>query len=546
MGKLLELRITDAEYPNLSIAENGDEKICFKNGIIGQKVIVKRGKIKDGYSSGKLIDILEDSPLQTETGCPLVKDCGGCRYQELTYDEETNYKKHIIQKLYDGLNLGKTVKFYQAPSISSYRNKMEYSFGDEVKDGPLTLGLHKKNRFYEIVDNRDCNIVNPSFDKIRIFTQEFFREREIKAYHRKRNDGELKFLIVRYSFAHNEIMLNLVTKDFEKLNDQILEEYIQKITSQPIEAKIISIFHTISNSLADAVVPEKVNHLYGKTYLKESINGLEFKISPFSFFQPNPKSAEKLYERALELAGDISNKLVYDLYCGTGTISQIFAKKASKVIGVEIVEEAVVKAEENAKINNLSNVEFIANDVLSEIENLKQKPDILVLDPPREGIHPKAIDKIISMSADTVVYISCNPKTQVRDLQLFIEAGYEVQEIDAFDQFPRTVHVETVALLCRKDIDNHIEVKLELDEEDVTKAERKGTYENIKEYILGKYGVKVSTLYIAQIKRKCGLQLGENHNKSKKENSKVPECPKEKEEAIMDALRHFGMIVQEG
>lgn len=449
MGKLLELRITDAEYPNLSIAENGDEKICFKNGIIGQKVIVKRGKITDGYSSGKLIDILEDSPLQTETGCPRVKDCGGCRYQELTYDEETNYKKHIIQKLYDGLNLGKTVKFYQAPSISSYRNKMEYSFGDEVKDGPLTLGLHKKNRFYEIVDNRDCNIVNPSFDKIRIFTQEFFREREIKAYHRKRNDGELKFLIVRYSFAHNEIMLNLVTKDFEKLNDQILEEYIQKITSQPIEAKIISIFHTISNSLADAVVPEKVSHLYGKTYLKESINGLEFKISPFSFFQPNPKSAEKLYERALELAGDISNKLVYDLYCGTGTISQIFAKKASKVIGVEIVEEAVVKAEENAKINNLSNVEFIANDVLSEIENLKQKPDILVLDPPREGIHPKAIDKIISMSADTVVYISCNPKTQVRDLQLFIEAGYEVQEIDAFDQFPRTVHVETVCLLSR-------------------------------------------------------------------------------------------------
>ncbi|MDO4777963.1 MAG: 23S rRNA (uracil(1939)-C(5))-methyltransferase RlmD [Tissierellia bacterium] len=542
MGKLLELRITDAEYPNLSIAENGDEKICFKNGIIGQKVIVKRGKIKDGYSSGKLIDVLEDSPLQTETGCPRVKDCGGCRYQELTYDEETNYKRHIIQKLYDGLNLGKTVRFYQAPSISSYRNKMEYSFGDEVKDGPLTLGLHKKNRFYEIVDNRDCNIVNPSFDKIRIFTQEFFREREIKAYHRKRNDGELKFLIVRYSFAHNEIMLNLVTKDFEKLNDKILEEYIQKITSQPIEAKIISIFHTISNSLADAVVPEKVNHLYGKTYLKESINGLEFKISPFSFFQPNPKSAEKLYERALELAGDISNKLVYDLYCGTGTISQIFAKKASKVIGVEIVEEAVVKAEENAKINNLSNVEFIANDVLSEIENLKQKPDILVLDPPREGIHPKAIDKIISMSADTVVYISCNPKTQVRDLQLFIEAGYEVQEIDAFDQFPRTVHVETVCLLSKLNTAKHIDINLEMEELDITSSEMKASYQKIIDYILDKFGFKVSTLYIAQIKRKCGLDIGKNYNITKKDNQRIPKCPKEKEDAIIDALKHFKMI----
>lgn len=545
MGKLIDIEITDAEYPNYSLGEYEGNIYRFKNGLIGQKVSIKRGKVKGGYNSAKLVEILENSYLQMQGGCPKSLECGGCRYQNLSYDNEKKYKESIIKKLFHPI-FTEDIKYNFSPILSGYRNKMEYSFGDEEKGGVLTLGLHKKNRFYEILDNIGCNIVNDSFNKIREYTQQFFRDKNIPHYHRKRNDGELKFLIVRYSFYKNEIMLNLVTKTRQFLTDDILQEYVKNVIIQDFGAKVVSIFNTISNSIADAVVPEKVEHIYGKKFLEEKINSLFFNISPFSFFQPNPKSAELMYDRALELAGDISDKLVYDLYCGTGTISQVFARKSKKVIGVEIVEEAVEKARENAKLNNLENVEFIANDVLLEIDNLTQKPDILVLDPPREGIHPKAIDKIISMNAQKVVYISCNPKTQVRDLHLFVERGYYIKNVEIFDQFPRTMHVETVALLCRKDINNHIEVKLELDEEDITKAESKGTYENIKEYVLDNYGFKVSTLYIAQIKRKCGLELGGNYNKSKKENQVVPECPKEKEEAIMDALRYFGTIVQEG
>lgn len=446
----MELKITGAEYPNISTAQLGEKIVKFKGGLIGQTVSVKGRKDKDGIIHAKLQNILEESALETLPGCPRVDECGGCRYQKLEYNQELSYKLESLRKLYQDLPYDKYKLFLNpAPSPQAYRNKMEYTFGDEIKDGPLTLGLHKKNRFYEIIDNFSCNIINPDFDTIRQEAMFFFDSKGLKAYHKIKQTGALKFLIVRYSFYKNEFMLNLVSKESEEISQNLLDEFVSNMLSISLNGKIVSIFHTISNSTADAVVPEKITKIYGQDYITERLLDLDFRISPFSFFQPNPIGAHNLFAKALEYAGNIDDKLVYDLYCGTGTISQIFAKKAKKVIGIEIVEEAVEKARENASLNNLSNCHFIAGDVLEEISNLDQKPDLLVLDPPREGIHPKAIDKIIALNSDKIVYISCNPKTQVRDLQVFVEAGYKIEKLEFFDQFPRTAGVETIALIAR-------------------------------------------------------------------------------------------------
>lgn len=544
-----QVKIIEMKLPNFSIGEDENNNLYrFKGGVLGQTVLIKSGKKKAGYISGKIIEIVKKSDLETlESGYDL-NEMAGNKFENIPYEEEIKIKSEIINKLYKEINWNKDIKLNLSPIVKEYRNKMEYTFGDEYKDGPLILGMHKTGKFYEIAEHSGGSIANEDFDKIRSFTQDYFRERGLKHHHKTRHTGELKFFVIRYSFYENELMINLVTNSSEKITDELLKDYAQKIFNINLKGKITSFYHTISDSISDAIKPDKIIKIAGKDYLTEKINGLLFRISPFSFFQPNPKGAENLYNKALEFAGNIENKKVYDLYSGTGTISQIFAKKANKVIGVEIVEEAVEKARENSKLNNLNNTEFIAEDVLMELDKLREKqelegsPDIIVVDPPRAGIHSDAIKKIISTKANTIVYISCNPVTQVEDLKIFIEEGYRIEKIEAFDQFPRTMNVETVALLSKLDVDKHINIEIELDELDLTSAESKATYAQIKEYVWNKFELKVSTLYIAQIKKKCGIELREHYNKSKKEKQIIPQCTPEKEEAIMDALRHFKMI----
>lgn len=540
---LVKAKITKMVYPNYSIAdgENG-KQYRFKGGILGQTVMLKGGKLKAGFNKAKLIEIVEKSPLEINNICENPNSCSGCKFQNVDYQKELEIKEEMINELYSEINWNENIKINPSPVISSYRNKMEYTFGDEVKHGPLTLGMHKVGRFYEIVEDGGCQIAHPDFEVIREYTQNFFRKYGFDFYHKVAHYGFLKFFVIRYSFYQKAFMLNLVTATTDKLTQEVFDDFISGFQSMNIEGKITSFYHTISDSISDAIKPDTITKVWGEEHLTEKINGLIFNISPFSFFQPNPKGAENLYNKAVEFAGEIDNKTVYDLYCGTGTISQIFAKKAKKVIGVEIVEEAVIKAKENAGINNLSNLDFRANDVLAEIDNLTDNPDIVVLDPPRSGIHADAISKICQMNAPTIVYISCNPQTQVEDLKLFMDGGYKIEKIECFDQFPRTMHVETVALLSKLNVDKHISVEVELDELDLTSAESKATYAQIKEYILEKFGLKVSALYIAQIKKKCGIELRENYNKSKKEKQVIPQCTPEKEEAIMDALRYFKMI----
>ena len=309
-----------------------------------------------------------------------------------------------------------------------------------------------------------------------------------------------------------------------------------------MSGKIIGILHTTNDSLADVVQADKIDILYGQDYFYEEILGLKFKISPFSFFQTNTLGAEILYKTARDFVGETKDKVIFDLYSGTGTIAQMLAPVAKKVVGVEIVEEAVEAAKVNAELNGLDNCEFIAGDVLKVVDELEDKPDFIVLDPPRDGIHPKAIQKIIDFGVEQMVYISCKPTSLARDLEVFEAAGYKVKRATAVDQFPNTVHIETVVLLSQQKPDDTIEIDLDLDELDATSAELKATYQEIKDYVLKEFGLKVSSLYISQVKRKCGIEVGENYNLPKSENARVPQCPKEKEDAIKVALKYFAMI----
>jgi len=443
-------KIIDMIYPNYSIAEDEEgKKYRFKGGITGQEVILKAGRKKAGYLKAKLIEIVEKSPLEINNFCEDPNKCSNCKFQNVEYFKELEIKEKMISDLYKKIDWEKSIKLNPSPAIENYRNKMEYTFGDAYKGGPLVLGNHTIGKFYELVEYGGCQIAHPDFEIIREYTQNFFRDKDFAFYHKSEHTGDLKFFVIRYSFYQKAFMLNLVTPTTDKITDDLLNEYIEGWNGLQLEGKISSFYHTISDALASAIKPDKISKIWGEDHLTEKINGLIFNISPFSFFQPNPKGAENLYNKALELAGDIDNKTVYDLYCGTGTISQIFAKKASKVIGVEIVEEAVDKARENAQINGLSNVDFRVNDVLAEIDNLTDHPDIVVLDPPRAGIHHDAIPKICEMEADKIVYISCNPESQVEDLKVFMENGYKIEEIECFDQFPRTMHVEALTLLTR-------------------------------------------------------------------------------------------------
>ena len=337
----------------------------------------------------------------------------------------------------------------------------------------------------------------------------------------------------------------LVTTSQQEID---LTPWTEGLRSLNLNGRFAGILHIINDSVADVVQSDRTEILYGQDYFYEELLGLKFKISTFSFFQTNSLSAEVLYETAREYVGELSEsgepeKIVYDLYSGTGTIAQLMAPVAKKVIGVEIVEEAVEAAKKNAKLNGLNNCEFIAGDVLKVLDTIEEKPDMIILDPPRHGIHPKALQKIIGYGIDKMVYISCKPTSLVRDLEVFLENGYVVEKAVAVDQFPWTANVETVVLLSKGMVDNRkVKVDFSLEDMDLSEFKGKATYEQIKAYVLEQTGLEVSSLYIAQIKKKCGLDVGENFNLPKSENTRQPQCTPEKEEAIMQAFRHFGII----
>lgn len=447
---IITVKIDDVRFPNKAYGFVEGEKVIIKNGIPGQTLSAQVIKKKNGNIEARLLEVLERSPLERQTGfCSHYETCGGCTYQTMKREEELRMKERQVKTLLENANI--EIENWEgmvpSPLETGYRNKCEFSFGDEEKGGALALGMRKKMSHYEVVTLKDCNIIDKDFLTVIQGSLAFFQERSVPFYHRMRHDGSLRHLVVRKGKATGELLVHLVTTDEIPFS---LEEYKDMLLALPLAGKICGILHSVNNGIADVVRSDSMTVLYGQDFFTERLFDLSFKVSAYSFFQTNTEGAECLYSIIKEFAGDVKNKTVFDLYCGTGTIGQIMAKAGSKkVIGIELIEEAVEAANENSKRNNLTNCIFLAGDVLKKVDELTEKPDLMIVDPPREGIHPKAIGKIIAFGAPEIVYVSCKPTSLAVDLQVFQEAGYQVKRVKLMDMFPRTVHVETVVLLSK-------------------------------------------------------------------------------------------------
>lgn len=548
-GDYCEAVVETIEFPNKGVLHIDGERVIVKNALPGQTIRFVINKKRKGKCEGRLLEVLAPSSLeQTEGTCPHFGICGGCLYQSLPYEEQLKIKEQQVKSLIDGVCSSYVFEGIKgSPVFKGYRNKMEFSFGDEFKDGPLALGMHRRGSFYDIVNTPECQIVNQDFCKILTYTLEYFTEKKAGYYKKLQHVGYLRHLLVRRAVKTGEILAALVTsgqtETLETGEEELLEGWRTGLLSLPLEGSFAGILHIRNDSLADVVQSDETRILYGKDYFYEELLGLKFRISPFSFFQTNSLGAEVLYETARGYVGETADKVVFDLYSGTGTIAQIIAPVASKVVGVEIVEEAVEAARENAAMNGLSNCEFIAGDVLKVIDELQDKPDLIILDPPRDGIHPKALEKIIDFGVDRMVYISCKPTSLARDLVVLQERGYQVEKVCCVDMFPATANVETVVLLSKGEVDSKkIRVEFSLEDMDMSEFQDGATYTQIKDYVLEHNGLKVSNLYISQIKRKCGIEVGKNYNLPKSEDSRQPMCPPEKEKAIREAFKYFGII----
>ena len=608
-GQIIEGIVQRVDFPNKGIVET-EEGICVvKNALPGQRVQCAVSKVRKGRAEGRLLKVLEASPRECGSPCPHFGSCGGCTFLSLPYGEQLKIKEEQVKKLLDSvLDRQGPWQFEgikESPVCFGYRNKMEFSFGDEIKDGPLALGMHKRGSFYDIVSVTGCRIVDEDYRRILCCVKAYFTQLQeqgvdISFYHRLRHIGYLRHLLVRKASKTGEILVALVTttqgpgeRKTQGMNrtagqpaeDEILFGFRDRLLDLKLEGRMAGILHIRNDAVADIIQSDETSILYGQDYFYEELLGLRFRISVFSFFQTNSCGAEVLYQTARDYITDFIDpeesmaavdaadgcteeclavaengrketegtadftdevtargKIVFDLYSGTGTIAQLMAPVAKKVIGVEIVEEAVEAARKNAELNGLHNCEFIAGDVLKVLDTIDEKPDFIILDPPRDGIHPKALDKIIRYGVEHILYISCKPTSLVRDLEVFLERGYEVDRAVAVDQFPWTANVETVALLSLKNDTPKIEVTMEVTADSNYRPKEKATYQNIKKYVKDNFGVNVHTRYIAEVKRMCGLEMGENHHKSQKENPEIKHCPPAKMMYIEDALKYFGLI----
>lgn len=459
-GEIYEGIIEKVDFPNKGYVLVENQKVLIKNGIPGQKVRFMIQKKRAGRAQGRILEVLEKSSQETrEPVCSNFPACGGCMYQTMSYGNQLKMKETQIRELLEEALIqgGQTDAqgradfawegIHGSPIEFGYRNKMEFSFGDEYKDGPLSLGLHKKGSTYDILNTDDCKLVHRDMTDILVCVREFFQEKKASYYRKLQHVGYLRHLMLRRGVTSGEILVHLVTTSQEEYD---LEPLKEQLLALPLEGKIVGIMHIINDSLSDVVKSDETRILYGQDYFYETLLGLKFRISTFSFFQPNSLAAEVLYNVVRDYIQNTSGMEVFDLYSGTGTIAQLLAPVAKEVIGVEIVEDAVEAARENAKLNGLDNCKFIAGDVLKVLDDLTEKPDVIVLDPPRDGIHPKALPKILSYGVDRIVYVSCKATSLARDTEAFLQAGYRLKKACCVDQFCETVWTEAVAVFVKK------------------------------------------------------------------------------------------------
>ena len=466
-GQIVTGTVEEIRFPDKGTVHTEEGTVTVKGVLPGEKIEARvTKKHGQGRAEAALTRVLEKSPLECEPPCADFGRCGGCTFMNLPYEETLKLKASMVKKLLDsacqdasgwGLTGGPDFEGIRpSPEPFEYRNKMEFTFGDEYKDGPLSVGQHRKGGFYDILTVENCRIVDADFRAVLTATRDFYApyyaEGKISYYHRMRHEGYLRHLLIRKAAKTGEILIDIVTSTQEEHED-LLHAWAQKLLSLPLSGTIRGILHTKNDSVADAVKDEGTEVLSGSPVIHEELLGLTFEITPFSFFQTNSLGAEVLYGKVREYALEqLEEKpeVIFDLYSGTGTIAQILAPVAKKVVGVEIVEEAVLAARKNADLNGLSNCEFIAGDVLKVVDDLAEKPDLIILDPPRDGIHPKAIGKIIAFGVKRIVYVSCKPTSLVRDLEILQNAGYRVERTCCVNMFPSTSGIETVCLLERR------------------------------------------------------------------------------------------------
>ena len=538
---IVTLEILDCGTDGEGIGKADGFTVFVKDAVIGDTVTAKIMKAKKNYGYGRLMEILKPSPYRVEPVCPSARQCGGCQLQAVSYEEQKVFKEKKLRGHLE--RIGGFRDLPMEPMIGMdepyhYRNKAQFPVGRN-KEGRIITGFYA-GRTHAIIENRDCALGIPQNKEILDIVIAHMEKYGIAPYDEMTGKGLVRHIFVRYGFFTGELMVCLI------INGQDLphqKELIEKLREIPGMA---SISLNINKKRSNVILGDKVKTIWGQEYITDKIGDISYEISPLSFFQVNPKQTWKLYSKALEYADLHGEETVWDLYCGIGTISLFLAQQAKFVRGVEIVPAAIDDAKRNAQINNIENVEFFvgkAEEVLPrEYEKNGVYADVIVVDPPRKGCDEMLLKTILKMQPKRVVYVSCDSATLARDLRFLCDNGYELKKVCGVDQFPQTVHVETVVLLSQQKPDDTIEIDLDLDELDATSAETKATYQEIKDYVLKEFGLKVSNLYISQIKRKCGIEVGENYNLPKTENPKVPQCPKEKEDAIKAALKYFAMI----
>ena len=515
----------------------------IKDAVIGDVVRARAMKMKKNYGFARLMEILTSSEARVEPKCPVARQCGGCQLQAMSYEEQLKFKERKVKNHLLRIGKFKEDEIHMLPIMGMkepwrYRNKAQFPFGLD-KNGNIVAGFYA-GRTHDIIECEDCLLGVEENKDILGIIKGFMRVHGIRPYDETTHKGLVRHALIRKGFHSGEIMVCLVIngKDIPA-KEQLVEELCQV-------KGMTSISYSINQEKTNVIMGKEIVNLYGPGYITDNIGNVTYQISPLSFYQVNPVQTEKLYGTALEYAGLTGNETVWDLYCGIGTISLFLAQNAKKVYGVEIVPQAIEDARRNAALNNITNAEFFtgkAEEVLPEqYEKNKVYADVIVVDPPRKGCDQVCLDTILKMAPKRVVYVSCDSSTLARDLRYLADGGYEVEKVRCCDMFGQSCHVETVVLLTQQKPDDTIEIDLDLDELDATSAELKATYQEIKDYVLKEFGLKVSSLYISQVKRKCGIEVGENYNLPKSENARVPQCPKEKEEAIKAALKYYAMI----
>ena len=515
----------------------------IKDAVIGDVVRARAMKMKKNYGFARLMEILTPSEARVEPKCPVARQCGGCQLQAMSYEEQLKFKERKVKNHLLRIGKFKENEIHMLPIMGMkepwrYRNKAQFPFGLD-KNGNIVAGFYA-GRTHDIIECEDCLLGVEENKDILGIIKGFMRVHGIRPYDETTHKGLVRHALIRKGFHSGEIMVCLVIngKDIPA-KEQLVEELCQV-------KGMTSISYSINQEKTNVIMGKEIVNLYGPGYITDNIGNVTYQISPLSFYQVNPVQTEKLYGTALEYAGLTGNETVWDLYCGIGTISLFLAQNAKKVYGVEIVPQAIEDARRNAALNNITNAEFFtgkAEEVLPEqYEKNKVYADVIVVDPPRKGCDQVCLDTILKMAPKRVVYVSCDSSTLARDLRYLADGGYEVEKVRCCDMFGQSCHVETVVLLTQQKPDDTIEIDLDLDELDATSAELKATYQEIKDYVLKEFGLKVSSLYISQVKRKCGIEVGENYNLSKSENARVPQCPKEKEDAIKAALKYYAMI----